>query len=645
MAIVLDELTKAEYDAQSIASARSALVVSALTAPVVVEVFDGLNVRQALGTMLAPWATYNNATITIGEVNSTGLIVSGTGTPDANWYCQFRGANGRFVRGTFGVAGSGRDLVWSLTTFEAGSKGAIGTAILTTTGAVAGNAEPIWSTVPTIDIVQGTSASVTSFATDPDNGPQPLVYTLESGGLPAGVTFANGVFTASGSATTGLSALLVVGANDGFVAGSSPANTALPVITGTPQVGQTLSCSTGTWTGTATIAYTYQWLRAGSTISGATNATYLCAVADVGAALSCRVTATNGIGSASATSASTSQVLGTSSSYDADFAARGTVGVNGVFYSTNASDTAATQAQFFRNASTPAGRVNLQSAIKRSGTQAVRIDVPDNGGADNGAWVIPIAGGRGPGTTTYYQATIYTDEAMIRYYPLHQDSGGGAYDGGWKCVHLGGSRTTGSNQLFEVVIQNTNYRGYPQGYSRNSSGNFPPFDVGVSSPQNNSNLRHHNAVDNGTPTSFGGLDSEFVKRYGPLYTIGGKQSTPARGDIFAQGLPHPSVALGSVVWVANGWTTIEVMVEFGAYNQPASRIKVWAARAGSPEKLIIDMQNWELGSDPAEPLGHTALWLHNYETNKVPNTRGRDTFQVYTEAIMSTQWIPFPTVA
>ncbi len=83
----------------------------------------------------------------------------------------------------------------------------------------------------------------------------------------------------------------------------APANTVLPVISGTPTQTQTLLCSTGTWTGTATITYAYQWCRNGVDIAGATSASYLLVPADVATTTTCRVTATNGGGSVSATSA------------------------------------------------------------------------------------------------------------------------------------------------------------------------------------------------------------------------------------------------------------------------------------------------------------------------------------------------------
>ena len=92
-------------------------------------------------------------------------------------------------------------------------------------------------------------------------------------------------------------------------AGSVPANTVLPTLSGTPQVGQTLTATNGTWTNSPT-SFTYQWNRAGSAISGATASAYVPVSADVGNTLTVSVTATNGFGSSTpATSAATSAVI------------------------------------------------------------------------------------------------------------------------------------------------------------------------------------------------------------------------------------------------------------------------------------------------------------------------------------------------
>jgi hypothetical protein len=87
-----------------------------------------------------------------------------------------------------------------------------------------------------------------------------------------------------------------------------PVKTAAPVISGTAQVGQTLTATAGTWANTPT-SYAYQWNRGGTAISGAASSTYAPAAADVGNTLTVSVIATNGSGSsAPATSAATSPV-------------------------------------------------------------------------------------------------------------------------------------------------------------------------------------------------------------------------------------------------------------------------------------------------------------------------------------------------
>ncbi len=77
----------------------------------------------------------------------------------------------------------------------------------------------------------------------------------------------------------------------------------VPTISGTPAPGRTLTAVTGTWKPTPT-TFTYQWLRSGAAIAGATAATYTPVSADLDRGLSVRVTATrSGYTTTSATSA------------------------------------------------------------------------------------------------------------------------------------------------------------------------------------------------------------------------------------------------------------------------------------------------------------------------------------------------------
>lgn len=87
----------------------------------------------------------------------------------------------------------------------------------------------------------------------------------------------------------------------------SPANTVAPSITGTAQVGQTLTAVSGTWSGSPT--FTRQWSAGGVAISGATAATYVPVADDVGDTITVTVTGTNDKGDVSATSAPTAAVI------------------------------------------------------------------------------------------------------------------------------------------------------------------------------------------------------------------------------------------------------------------------------------------------------------------------------------------------
>jgi large repetitive protein len=86
------------------------------------------------------------------------------------------------------------------------------------------------------------------------------------------------------------------------VQGAAAVNTAPPAVTGDRKVGAYLSASAGTWTGTS-LRYTYQWLRNGNPISGATSSRYRVATADAARLISVRVTAARtGYAAGSATS-------------------------------------------------------------------------------------------------------------------------------------------------------------------------------------------------------------------------------------------------------------------------------------------------------------------------------------------------------
>ncbi|MEA2150133.1 MAG: large repetitive protein [Solirubrobacteraceae bacterium] len=92
---------------------------------------------------------------------------------------------------------------------------------------------------------------------------------------------------------------------------AAPAATGLPAISGTTRAGQTLTSTTGIFSGAVPLTYVRSWQRcdtagaACAPIVGASATTYVAAAADVGTTLRVAVTATNIEGSATASSAAT----------------------------------------------------------------------------------------------------------------------------------------------------------------------------------------------------------------------------------------------------------------------------------------------------------------------------------------------------
>ena len=117
------------------------------------------------------------------------------------------------------------------------------------------------------------------------------------------------------AASTDFDGVLVAspGSSGGGSTVSPPANTALPVVSGTAQQGRALSATSGSWSGSPT-SYAYKWQDCDSSgvncaaISGATSSGYTLGAGDVGHTIRAVVTATNAGGSTPASSAQTALV-------------------------------------------------------------------------------------------------------------------------------------------------------------------------------------------------------------------------------------------------------------------------------------------------------------------------------------------------
>lgn len=178
----------------------------------------------------------------------------------------------------------------------------------------------------------GISVDATLKFAYPGNNSDGITYTLHRGlsGEARFSSAATGTIGAASSSTATVAATvelqagelvyLSVGNNGNYfwdhtiltmsVSVPVPTVTSAPVITGRAEPGETLSASTGAWTGSPT-SFAYQWKRASSAggtysnVSGATAATYTLTNADAGDYFKVAVTASNlgGAGAASLSSA------------------------------------------------------------------------------------------------------------------------------------------------------------------------------------------------------------------------------------------------------------------------------------------------------------------------------------------------------
>ena len=120
--------------------------------------------------------------------------------------------------------------------------------------------------------------------------------------------------TARNAEATNSALSSVTGVVTAAPAAGAPVNAALPAVSGTAQENQTLTTTTGAWSGAGPITYNYTWERCDTSggncgnISGSNHPTYKLVKADVGKTIRVEVAAKNSGGTTKATSAATGVV-------------------------------------------------------------------------------------------------------------------------------------------------------------------------------------------------------------------------------------------------------------------------------------------------------------------------------------------------
>ena len=272
-----------------------------------------------------------------------------------------------------------------------------------------------------------------------------------------------------------------------------------------------------------------------------------------------------------------------------------------------------------------ADHVSWEQGNKASGNGSLRMDILKTDGSASGSWVRYLADNQrefGTNETFYVQYRQY----FPQYFATHTFSGGG-----WKQSIISNHR--GSNQLFEVVLQNTKMRGLVQGYNRNSQGTYAGWDEGIATPCSHVDFVYQNQIDRGF-----GVDTCLNARrsLGGLYSYGSNT-----------GVPDPET--GAFIYYPDEWLTFMVKVTPGTFGGGSSlrdtNIQIWAAREDDSDfTLLIDrMVNLGRGAEPDGDLFYfDSLWLLPYNTSRTPDPNRQDTYTLYDEVIVSTQFIPAP---
>jgi hypothetical protein len=194
--------------------------------------------------------------------------------------------------------------------------------------------------------------------------------------------------------------------------------------------------------------------------------------------------------------------------------------------------------------------------------------------------------------------------------------------GGWKQAIIGAGSTPTKNQTsctpLEIVMQNNDQRGLPQGY--HSCTWFEPMIEIIPSPLD---FKIQNAI----PSPF------CTTSKNPAGSVSGNP---------------PCIS-----YAPNEWMTFMIHVKIGTWNSPNSVVEYWAGHEGQPLVKIINMQNYALcngntsdevdTSCRSQNLKYGQVWLLPYHTGKDPSQTHPPGKIWYDELIISRNKIADPS--
>jgi hypothetical protein len=273
-----------------------------------------------------------------------------------------------------------------------------------------------------------------------------------------------------------------------------------------------------------------------------------------------------------------------------------------------------------------ANHVSWEQGMKASGNGSMRMNILKTDAAGSGSWMHYLANDQREfktGNTFYVQFRQY----FPQYYANHSFKGtSSTYANGWKQAIISNHR--GSNQLFEVVLQNTNHRSLVQGYNRNSDGSYLGWETNANTKCSSSDFVYQNKIDRGGVENTC-LDSR--RKRGGLYSYGNNKN-------------GPDPETGAFIFYPDEWLTFLVKISPGTFGGGTSKtdtnIQVWAARASATSYTLLNDVMVNLGAESG--YFFDAIWLLPYNTERAADPTRSDTFTLYDELIVSTNFIQPP---
>lgn len=263
-----------------------------------------------------------------------------------------------------------------------------------------------------------------------------------------------------------------------------------------------------------------------------------------------------------------------------------------------------------------AKRGAVDTQVKASGRGSLRFVIPPNTGADtSGNFSLNFADDL---TQQFGAGEEFYVQWRQRFSPEFLDT---VYKGanGWKQVIIGEGDRPGfvanSCTQLEIVVQNTEQRGFPQMYHScgGKDGNYEPLQ------------RWNEALN------------DIMLQQGDVTCTYRDQKKP------------PCFA-----YVANEWMTFQVHVKIGTWYQNNrvyrhdSIVQLWVAREGKPSKLVIDFRpkslqgGYDLANDQPGTAKYGKIWLLPYNTNKSPTQVHPTGYTWYDELVISKAKIADP---